>query len=183
MLGRRGDRHLWIETPVILLSCAITALMIAPQDEPTKNCWFTPPGEGRYREQPEEQAVVLDTLLQHFKRHPAPASERLCIATPGHKALSARERRRLEAAGVRVDARENCHFFEEQQVWSVNGAWRVDKDTFVTHVTKIEFGHLSLWLAGYEYRLTKKGEAWVVIGETASPCNPKIEPPKAGKAP
>ncbi len=179
MLGRRSEQRGSIVPFVIHLVCGMSTLMLFAQADSFDNCWFRAPGEGRYRAQPEEQAVVLDTLLQHFKRHPQSPTEPLCIATPGHKALSVPARQRLVAAGVRVDATKNCHFLEDREIWSVDGAWRVGKDTFISHVTKSEFGHVSVWIAAYKYRLVSKEGSWVVVEETASPCNPKEVPPNA----
>jgi hypothetical protein len=137
-----------------------------------EECLLRVPVNRPYRVEPEERAVVLETLLGHFKRHPVFRVSDLCIAGPGHAALSPEARARLQNAGVMLDTRADCRYEVGRDLWSVDGAWRIDEKTFVVHVARSQFGDVSVWLAAYEYRLTRTGKTWKIASEKASPCNP-----------
>jgi hypothetical protein len=139
-------------------------------------CWFKAPVDRRYRVEPEEQTVVLETLVEHFKRHAAFSADTLCIAGPGHAALSSEARNRLQKASLKLEARTDCRYEVGRDLWSADGAWRVDESTFVVQITRSRFGDVSTWLAAYEYRLSGAGKAWAITSEKASPCNPMETP-------
>jgi len=96
----------------------------------------------------------------------------VCITLPGHRALPTDARAQLIGDGLKVDARDACRYEERRVVWSAAGVWRTRPDEFVAHVIKSEFGHLSLFLEGYEYTVQPAGGAWRILAGRPSPCNP-----------
>ena len=162
----------------ILAACTAADAWALPE-----TCGLDPmpaPVKRNYRKEPEEKQLALDALLHHFRVRPAPASESVCVTFPGHQPPGRDARRAFLAAGVTIDRRTDCRFEEGRHIWGATGVWRTSPDTFVVHVARSEFGHLSLFLEGYEYTFRRTERRWRVTSENPSACNTESGPGATG---
>jgi hypothetical protein len=166
---------------LVIVAAGALAVLSTESARSFEECWLKAPVERRYRVEPEEETVVLETLVEHFKRHPSFRVNDLCIAGPGHAALRPDVRDRLRQAGLSLEARANCRYEVERDLWSADGAWRIDEKTFVVQITRSRFSDVSTWQAAYEYRLAGAGKIWAITSEKTSPCNPIEAPVEAQK--
>lgn len=131
-----------------------------------------PPVNRQYRTEPEEESIATAVLLRHFKDHPVLPKTPVCVTLPGHKPPTRGLRRALKEAGILVDPREDCRYEEGRVMWAAAGVWKTQPETFKAHVEKLEFGHLSLFLEGYEYTVRATGEVVSIVSVQGSACNP-----------
>ena len=125
-----------------------------------------------YRQEPEEERISQITLLKYFKDHPVVPKEPVCVTLPGHKPPTPGLRAALRATGMLVDPRDDCRFEEGRTLWKASGVWQVQPGVFKAHVVKAEFGHVNVFLEGYEYTVRKVDGAWAVTAVEGSACNP-----------
>ena len=157
---------------VLLVTLSLASAAFA-SEVPECGCDPLPaPVQRPYRREPEENAIALAVLSHYFKGHPPAISERPCVTLPGHRALPREAMEHLAQAGLQLERRADCRYEEGRIIWGATGVWRTGPTEFVAHVTKAEFGHVSLFLQGYEYALEGAGGTLRVRGERPSPCNP-----------
>jgi hypothetical protein len=163
-----GRRHLRLGSLVFLLGITVPAW---PAEE---QCTLAAPVTTRYRVERNEDEIALTALQFHFDRHSSDKQYR-CLTFPGHRTLPPQARAALAGAGLPPDPDKQCHFGEGAIVLAVSGVWLTKPDRYVAHVSRFRFGHLSTFIAEYEYSLTKSSPGWTVASERESPCNPKDE--------
>lgn len=113
---------------------AVLSLSAASAASEGRDCGCDPlpaPVRRPYRHEPEEDTVAVSALRYYFKAHPPPASERACVALPGHRALSRKAREALVFPGLELEKRPDCRYEEGRILWAATGVWRTGSAEFV----------------------------------------------------